>query len=81
VKEAGTASQLSSFTESLGLELQSFLKTQSSKEAIDLLEKQMVVISRRIEHSHCDEQRRQFQEALQKLEDQSDNLVMPKYLL
>jgi hypothetical protein len=36
-KEAEAASQWSRFTESLGLELQSFLKTQSSKEATDPL--------------------------------------------
>jgi len=53
------------------------LKTQASKEAIDLLEKQIAVISRKIEQCHCDEQHHRYQEALKKLEQQLDNLGMP----
>ena len=64
VKEAEVAAQRNNLTDSLGVELQSFLKTQTSKEAIDLLEKQIAVISRKIEQCHCDEQHHRCQEAL-----------------
>jgi hypothetical protein len=50
---------------------------QASKEAIELLEKQIAVISRRNKQSNCDEKYHRFKEALKKLEQQLDNLVMP----
>ena len=60
----------------MGVELEKFLKMQSSKEAIELLEKQIAVISRRIELSESDEQRQLYKDALNKLECKLDNLVM-----
>jgi hypothetical protein len=61
----------------MGVELERFLKIQSSKEAIELLEKQITVISRRMELSLSDEQRQCYKDVLEKLECKLDNLVMP----
>jgi len=76
LKEAESASRRSTITDSMGVELEKFLKMQSSKEAIELLEKQIAVISRRIELSESDEQRQHYKDALNKLECKLDNLVM-----
>jgi hypothetical protein len=50
VKEAEVVNPRN-MTEALGVELQSFMRSQSAKEKIDLLEKQISVVARRLEQS------------------------------
>jgi hypothetical protein len=61
----------------MGVELERFLKMKSSKEAIELLEKQIAFISRRMELILSDEQHQRYKDALEKLECKLDNIVMP----
>ncbi len=77
-KETEAAVQPSSVTESLGEDLQSFMKSQSTKEKIELVEKQISVVSKRIEQSQSVEQQLRFSAALQELENELDELVLPK---
>jgi hypothetical protein len=46
-REAATAHQTASMSEVLGQELKSFLSSQSLKEKIEVIEKQISVVSRR----------------------------------
>jgi hypothetical protein len=77
-KKTEAAVQPKSITESLGEDLQSFMKSQSVKEKIKLVEKQIAVVSRRIQQSQSVEQQAWFSAALQELEKKLDELVLPK---
>ncbi len=55
-QETEAAVQPNSITESLGEDLQSFMKSQSTKEKIELVEKQIAAVSRRIQQSQSVEQ-------------------------
>ncbi|MFO0446804.1 MAG: hypothetical protein ACK524_17960 [Planctomyces sp.] len=55
-------------TETLGAELQTFMRAQSTMEKIDLLEKQISVVTKRVEQSKTEEQRQRYSAALEKLE-------------
>jgi hypothetical protein len=77
-KETEAAVQPNSITKSLGEDQQSFMKCQSVKEKIELVEKQIAVVSRRIQQSQSDEQRARFSAALQQLENELDELVILK---
>ncbi len=72
VKEAEVVNPRNT-TEALGVELQSFMRSQSAKEKIDLLEKQISVVAR----SQTNEQRERCSAALQILEKDLDDLVFP----
>jgi hypothetical protein len=77
-KETGTAVQPNNITKSFGEDLQSFMKSQSTKEKIELVEKQIAVLSRRIQKRQSVEQQSRFSTALQSLENELDELVLPK---
>ena len=62
----------------LGQDLKSFLSLQSMKEKIEVLEKQISVVSRRALQCEMEEQRERYKEAQKKLEIELDNLVFPK---
>jgi len=69
--------------DSLGGELKSVLRsqavkeeTQAVKEKIDLLEKQIAVVVRRIEQSQSPAQKERYTIALRKLESELDDLVI-----
>ena len=64
-------------TETLGAELQTFMRAQSTMEKIDLLEKQISVVTKRVEQSKTEEQRQRYSAALEKLESELDDLVLP----
>jgi hypothetical protein len=64
-------------SEVLGQELKSFLSLQSMKEKIEVLEKQISVVSRRALQCETEEQREQYKGAQKKLETELDNLVFP----
>jgi phosphoenolpyruvate-protein kinase (PTS system EI component) len=46
-------------------------------EKIDLLEKQISVVTKRVEQSKTEEQRQRYSAALEKLESELDDLVLP----
>ena len=62
--------------DSLGGELKSVLRSQAVKEKIDLLEKQIAVVVRRIEQSQSPAQKERYTIALRKLESELDDLVI-----
>jgi len=64
-------------TESLGAELQTFVRAQSTMENIDLLKKKISVVTKRVEQSKTEEQRQRYSAALEKLESKLDDLVLP----
>jgi hypothetical protein len=76
MKEAETVNP-KNMTESLGAELQTFMRAQSAMEKIDLLEKQVSVVTKRVEQSKTEEQRQHYGAALEKLESKLDDLVLP----
>jgi hypothetical protein len=63
-------------TETLGAEL-TFMRAQSTMEKIDLLEKQISVVTKRVEQSKTEEQCQHYSAALEKLESKLDDLVLP----
>ena len=64
-------------TESLGAELQTFVRAQSTMENIDLLKKKISVVTKRVEQSKTEEQGQHYSAALEKLESELDDLVLP----
>jgi hypothetical protein len=64
-------------TESLGVELRTFMRAQSTMEKIDLLEKQISVVMKRVEQIKTEEQHQRYSAALEKLESELDDLVLP----
>jgi len=62
---------------SLHVELEGFMHSQSAKEKIELLEKQISVVTRRVQQARSDDERERYSQALQKLEDELDELVLP----
>jgi hypothetical protein len=60
-------------------DVQSYMQSQSTKERIDLLEKQISVLQRRIQSCDSEEQRDHYSLGLKSLEAELDNLVMPPY--
>lgn len=58
-------------------DMQSYMRSQSTKERIDLLEKQISVLQRRIQSCDSEEQRDRYSLGLKSLEAELDNLVMP----
>jgi hypothetical protein len=54
------------------------MELQSTEEKNDLLEKQISIVTRKLEWSRSDEQRQFFQAALEKLEEELEGLVIPK---
>jgi hypothetical protein len=75
-KEAETVNPRN-MTESLGAELQTFMRAQSAMEKNDLLEKQISVVTKRVEQSKTEEQGQHYSAALEKLESELDDLVLP----
>jgi len=75
-KEAKTINP-GNMTESLGAELQTFMRAQSAMEKNDLLEKQISVVTKRVEQSKTEEQGQHYSAALEKLESELDDLVLP----
>jgi hypothetical protein len=76
VKEAEVVNPRN-MTDALGVELQSFMQSQSAKEKIVLLENQISVVARRLEQSQTNEHCENYSAALQKLEKDLDDLVFP----
>jgi hypothetical protein len=76
LKESEAASRPKDFAESLGGDLQNVLKAQATKEQIDLLEKQIAVVTRCIEQSQSVEQKECYSASLCKLESELDDLVL-----
>lgn len=76
VKELELA-QPRSTADFLVVDLKHIMESQSTKERIELLEKQISVVTRKLEQSSTDESRERFQGALVKLEEELDNLVLP----
>jgi hypothetical protein len=71
VKELELAQPWST-TDFLEVDLKCIMESQSTKEKIELLEKQISVVMRKLEQSHTDESRERFQGALVKLEEELD---------
>jgi ABC-type phosphate transport system auxiliary subunit len=67
----------STATDVLGVDLKRIMESQSTKEKIELKEKQISVVTRKLEQSRSDEHRQRFQAALEKLEEELDSLVIP----
>ncbi len=67
----------STATDVLGVDLKRIMELQSTKEKIELLEKRISVVTRKLEQSRSDEHRQRFQAALEKLEEDLDSLVIP----
>jgi hypothetical protein len=83
IKEEEAATHPQNIMDSLGGELKSVLRsqavkeeTQAVKEKIDLLEKQIAVVVRRIEQSQSPAQKERYTIALRKLESELDDLVI-----
>jgi hypothetical protein len=76
VKELELA-QPRSTADFLVVDLKHIMESQSTKERIELLEKQISVVTRKLEQSSTDESHEWFQGALVKLEEELDNLVLP----
>jgi hypothetical protein len=53
------------------------MHSQSIKEKIELLAKQISVVTKRVERSKTDKQRQHYSAALQELEGELDELVLP----
>jgi hypothetical protein len=61
------------------VELECFMHSQSRKEKIGLLEKKISVVTRRVQECRTnDDECECYSRALQKLEDELDNLVLPR---
>jgi valyl-tRNA synthetase len=75
-KEAETVNPRN-MIESLGAELQTFMRAQSTMEKIDLLEKQISVVTKRVEQSKTEEQCQRYSAALEKLKSELNDLVLP----
>jgi hypothetical protein len=75
-KEA-VAVQPQNISNTLSEELESFKHSQSRKEKIELLEKQISVVTRRVHECRTDDEHERYSRVLQKLEDELDNLVLP----
>ncbi len=65
-------------TDVLAVNLKRIIESQSTRERIELLEKQISVVTRKLGQSSTDESRERFRAALVKLEEELDNLVLPK---
>jgi hypothetical protein len=76
VKELELAQPWST-TDFLVVDLKCIMESQSTKERIELLEKQISIVMRKLEQSNTDESRERFQGALVKLEEELDILVLP----
>jgi hypothetical protein len=76
VKELELAQPWST-TDFLVVDLKHIMESQSTKERIELLEKQISVVTRKLEQSNTDESHERFQGALVKLEEELDVLVLP----
>jgi len=59
------AVQLKKISNSLRVELEGFMHSQSAKEKIELLEKQISVITRRVQQARSDGEREHYSQALQ----------------
>jgi hypothetical protein len=76
VKELELAQPWST-TDFLVVDLKHIMELLSTKERIELLEKQISVVMRKLEQINTDESRELFQGALVKLEEELDILVLP----
>jgi hypothetical protein len=76
VKEA-EALNPRSMAESLDVELQTFMHAQSTMGKIELLEKQISVVTKRVENNETDEQRQRCSAVLEKIESKLDELILP----
>jgi hypothetical protein len=65
-------------TDILAVDLKCNMESQSTRERIELLEKQISVVTRKLGQSCTDESRERVRAALVKLEEELDNLVLPK---
>jgi hypothetical protein len=63
--------------DTLRRDVQSYMRSQSTKEKIDLVEKQIDVLQRRIQFCDSEEQRDRYSLGLKALETELDKLVMP----
>ncbi len=64
-------------TKTLGDDMQIYMSSQSKKEWIDLLERQIEVLQRRLQSSSSEEQCERYRLGLMKLEADLDDLIMP----
>jgi hypothetical protein len=76
IKEEEATAHPQNIMDSLGGELKSFLRSQAVKEKIDLLEKQIAVVTRCIEQSQSPAQKVCYTIVLCKLESELDDLVI-----